>query len=68
MRKNNKKIGKDVGLISYNDVPLNAVVLGGLTTISTDFEKMGTTAAEMILSGKMTKIHNDFRMTRRTTF
>lgn len=68
LRKNNKKIGKDVGLISYNDVPLNAVVLGGLTTISTDFEKMGTIAAEMILSGKMTKIHNDFRMTRRTTF
>ena len=68
LKKNNKKIGKDVGLISYNDVPLNAVVLGGLTTISTDFEKMGTTAAEMILSGKMTKIHNDFRMTRRATF
>lgn len=68
LRKNNKKIGKDVGLISYNDVPLNAVVLGGLTTISTDFEKMGVTAAEMILSGKMAKVHNDFRMTRRATF
>ena len=55
-------------IISYNDVPLNAVVLGGLTTISTDFAKMGKLAAEMILSGKMTKIHNDFRMIRRKTF
>lgn len=62
------KIGTDIGLISYNDVPLNAVVFGGLTTISTDFVKMGETAASMILSGKMLKIHNDFRMTRRKTF
>lgn len=68
LRKNNMEVGKDVGLISYNDVPLNAVVLGGLTTISTDFVKMGKLAAEMILSGKMTKIHNDFRMIRRSTF
>ena len=62
------KIGTDIGLISYNDVPLNAVVLGGLTTISTDFVKMGETAASMILGGKMFKVHNDFRMIRRKTF
>ena len=68
LKDNNLEVGKDVGLISYNDVPLYAVVLGGLTTISTDFVKMGNLAAEMILSGKMTKIHNDFRMIRRKTF
>lgn len=62
------KIGTDIHLISYNDVPLNAVVLGGLTTISTDFVKMGETAASMILGGKMLKVHNDFRMIRRKTF
>lgn len=62
------KIGKDIGLISYNDVPLNAVVLGGLTTISTDFVKMGEIAAEMILGGKMFKVHNNFGMIRRKTF
>lgn len=68
VKANGMTLGKDVGLISYNDVPLNAVVLGGLTTISTDFVQMGKLAAEMILSGKMEKIHNRFRMTRRRTF
>jgi DNA-binding LacI/PurR family transcriptional regulator len=68
LKKNNLRVGKDVGIISYNDVPLNAVVLGGLTTISTDFAKMGKLAAEMILGGKMQKVHNDFRMIRRNTF
>jgi DNA-binding LacI/PurR family transcriptional regulator len=68
LKNNNLEVGKDVGLMAYNDVPLYAVVLGGLTTISTDFAKMGKLAAEMILSGKMTKIHNDFRMIRRKTF
>jgi len=44
------------------------VVLGGLTTISTDFVEMGRLAAEMILAGKMVKVHNKFRMIRRKTF
>lgn len=68
LKDNNLEVGKDVGLISYNDVPLYAVVLGGLTTISTDFVKMGNLAANMILCGKMMKIHNEFSMTRRKTF
>lgn len=68
LQNNNLEVGKDVGLISYNDVPLYAVVLGGLTTISTDFVKMGKLAAEMILNGKMDKVHNEFRMIRRKTF
>ena len=68
LKENNLTVGVDVGLIAYNDVPLNSVVLGGLTTISTDFVKMGKLAAEMILSRKMTKIHNAFRMIRRNTF
>ena len=68
LKDNNMQIGKDVGLISYNDVPLNSVVMGGLTTISTDFVKMGKLAADMILDGKMSKIKNDFKMIRRSTF
>lgn len=68
LRANGLSAGEDVGLIAYNDVPLNAVVLGGLTTISTDFVEMGRLAAEMILAGKMVKVHNKFRMIRRKTF
>ena len=62
------RVGTDVRIISYNEFPLNEVVLGGLTTISTDFREMGRLAARMILDRKPSKIHCPFRMTRRSTF
>lgn len=61
-------IGKDVGLICYNDFPLNEFILGGLTTLSTDFTLMGCTAAQMILSGKPSKVHCPCALIRRNTF
>ncbi len=64
----NLVIGKDIKIISYNEFPLNEVILGGLTTISTDFEEMGRLAAGMILSRKLYKTHCPFKMTRRATF
>lgn len=60
--------GKDVRIISYNEFPLNQLVLGGLTVLSTDFPQMGRTAARMILSGQPAKIHNPFHLIRRKTF
>ena len=65
---NNLTIGKDVFLISYNEFDLNKVVLGGLTTISTDFAKMGRLAAKMVKEKKLFKQKCDFGMTRRMTF
>ena len=44
------KVGKNVGIISYNETPWKKFILDGLTTISTDFKKMGEIAAEMILT------------------
>ncbi len=44
----NLVIGKDVGVISYNETPLKKLLLNGITTISTDFKLMGSLAAEMI--------------------
>ncbi len=38
------KLGKDVGVISYNDTPLKRIILKGITTISTDFKLMGRKA------------------------
>ncbi len=64
----NLKIGTDVFIISYNEFPLNKVVLGGLTTISTDFSMMGRVAGQMILEKRMFKQKNDFGMLRRFTF
>ena len=65
---NNLTIGKDVFLISYNEFDLNKVVLGGLTTISTDFAMMGRLAAKMVKEKKLFKQKCDFGMTRRMTF
>ncbi len=62
------KIGKDIGIISYNESPVNEIILDGLTVISTDFRQMGELAAKMILDKKLTKIRCDFRLIRRSTF
>jgi len=42
------ELGKDVGILSYNDTPMKQIVGGGITVISTDFEKMGKQAAEFV--------------------
>lgn len=49
-RKNNWKLGKDIGLISYNDTAVKEILENGITVISTDFNKMGEEAAKAILS------------------
>ena len=61
-------IGTDVRIISYNESDMNELVLGGLTTVSTDFRQMGRLAAGMILARKPEKIHNQFDMICRSTF
>lgn len=52
------KLGKDVGVISYNDTPLKELL--GITCISTDFKIMGETAADVVLNKKNGKIKNPF--------
>lgn len=54
------KIGKDVGVISYNETPLKRIILDGITTISTDFNRLGVQAAEFILNGKTERIEVPF--------
>lgn len=51
-------LGKDIGIISYNDTPLKDLL--GITVISTDFKKMGAKAAKMILKKEKGKIKNPF--------
>lgn len=43
------KLGRDVGIISYNDTPLKEVLLDGITVISTDFANLGARAAALVL-------------------
>ena len=61
------EIGKEVGVISYNETPVKKFILNGITTISTDFHQMGITAAQLILSNS--KEHNEipFKLTLRSS-
>ncbi len=59
---NNYKVGKKFGIVSFNNTMLKEVVLGGITTISTDFVAMGKTLAEMVLEGKKGQIRNPSRL------
>lgn len=43
-------VGKDVGVISYNETPLKKLILNGITTISTDFKMIVEKAAELVLT------------------
>jgi len=57
-RRQKLKIGKEVGIISYNDTPLKKVVENGITTISTDFKAMGNMLAQMILQQNHEQVEN----------
>ncbi|MGK2862619.1 MAG: substrate-binding domain-containing protein, partial [Chitinophagaceae bacterium] len=61
------KVGKDVGIISYNETPWKQFILDGLTTISTDFKKMGEIAAEMILNNERKQVEVPFALTLRNS-
>ncbi|GAB3661587.1 GntR family transcriptional regulator [Echinicola sediminis] len=52
------EIGKDIGVVSYNDTPLKE--LFDITVISTDFELMGESAAYMIKKHKQEVVPNIF--------
>ncbi len=44
--------GKDVGFLSYNETPMKKFIYKGISVISTDFDKLGTKAAEFVTSDK----------------
>jgi DNA-binding transcriptional regulator YhcF (GntR family) len=58
----NLELGKDVGLVSFNDTMLKEVVAGGITTISTDFIQMGKTLADMLINHKKIRIRNPSKL------
>jgi hypothetical protein len=62
------QLGKDIGVISYNETPLKSVIGNGITTITTDFVAMGKAMAEMVVSGKREVMENPFVMIDRKSF
>lgn len=61
------EIGKEVGILSYNDTPLKEILLGGITVIGTDHGRMGELAAQLILENRREKVKNPFQLVRRLT-
>jgi DNA-binding LacI/PurR family transcriptional regulator len=58
-------LGKDIGILSFNETTLKEILGGGIATISTHFEAMGSTAATLILEKQPIKIKNPFSLIRR---
>lgn len=57
-------VGRDIGLLSLDDTPLKEVLIGGITTLTTDFALMGRTAADLIRRGEQRRIANPWRLHR----
>jgi len=58
-------LGTDIGIISYNDTPLKALL--GITVISTDFKIMGGKTADMILNIESGKVKVPFNFIDRNS-
>lgn len=66
-RSKNLKIGRDIGVLSFNDTPLKEVLEDGISVISTNFSRMGLLAAELMLDKRRLKVRNEFLFIRRNS-
>lgn len=60
-------LGKDVGIISYNDTPLKEFLVNGVTIITTDFSQMGKQSAQLILNYQRLQYENPFYVIHRNS-
>lgn len=68
IRTNNWQLGKDIGILSYNETNLKSVIESGITTLTPDFEAMGKCMAELIVTGKRNAAENPFQLIDRKSF
>ena len=64
-KEKNLQVNKEIGVVSYNDSPLKEIIGEGITTISTDFTKMGERLALMIENNEKINIENEITLTER---
>jgi len=62
------KLGEDIGIVSYNETALKKIASGGISVISTDFAKMGTDIAQMILDNRNEMKYNPFGFINRQSY
>ncbi len=61
------KVGTDIGIISYNETPWKRFMLNGITTISSDFKRMGEMVADLVLNNSREYIEVPFALTLRNS-
>lgn len=66
-KSKNWKLGKDVGVVAYNDNTVKELLEDGITTISTNHDEIGRTAAQMILSKDFKRIKSPFEFVKRNS-
>ena len=65
VRQSSFVLGKDIGIISFNETIFKELL--DITVITTDFEQMGRTAAELILHRNHLQVKNPFKMIKRNS-
>ena len=61
------KLGSDIGVVAYNDNPVKEILENGITTISTNHDEIGRTAANMILKQNFNRIKSPFEFIERNS-
>ena len=62
------QLGRDLGLVSYNETSLKKIAACGISVISTDFAEMGKKIAEIVTGRKNEARYNPFRFIDRGSF
>lgn len=66
-KSKNWKLGRDVGVVAYNDNPVKEILEDGITTITTNHEEIGRIAARMILEKSFRRIKSPFEFIKRNS-
>lgn len=68
IQKKKWKLGRDIGIISFDETPMKELLAGGISVLSTDFVQMGKTAANLVKGTVEGQIANPFRLIERNSF
>lgn len=67
IRQKNWVLGKECGVVAYNENQVKEILCDGITTISTNHEEIGHLAAKMILTKKFERIKSPFKFIKRNS-
>ncbi|MGE5393992.1 MAG: GntR family transcriptional regulator [Candidatus Saccharibacteria bacterium] len=67
IRQKNWTLGKECGVVAYNENQVKEILCNGITTISTNHEEIGHLAAQMILTQQFERIKSPFEFIRRNS-